>query len=212
MNSYLKKIVDIKELEERFKVIDKLLNEKIININLLEDYYINIAGIDTIMFVKRYHDKVNIKIFGDAVIESESSLCIYCFALEIEGANINRLENALINTKDFSRMCYFALVSPKANISKLEEAIVQSRDAEYIYYFARDIQSTNIIRLEEALLKTQSYRFTHHYLRDIKGIDIDSFDYITEVSHEEVIDINTINRIVSLYNKPKVKTKQKLTY
>ena len=28
----------------------------------------------------------------------------------------------------------------------------------------------------------------------------------------KVIDINTINRIVSLYNKPKVKTKQKLTY
>ena len=34
MNSYLKKIVDIKDPEERFKVIDKLLNEKIINISL----------------------------------------------------------------------------------------------------------------------------------------------------------------------------------
>ena len=49
-------------------------------------------------------------------------------------------------------------------------------------------------------------------LLSIDKFNIDSFDYITEVSHEEVIDINTINRIVSLYNKPKVKTKQKLTY
>ena len=59
-----------------------------------------------------------------------------------------------------------------ANIKKLEEAIIETRDGENIYKFARDIKGVNIKNLEDAIIETGDVNFIYYFAIDIKGANI----------------------------------------
>ena len=72
MNISLKQILTSNE-NERFRYFDTLLENKMITITELEDYYINNISMDTIAFAKRYSKYINIASLEDVLIKSKNS-------------------------------------------------------------------------------------------------------------------------------------------
>ena len=97
---------------------------------------------------------------------------IYYFAKNIKGANIVKLEDAIINTNDAEYLYYFTIDVKGANIVKLEDAIINTNDARFIYYFARDIKGANIVKLEDAIINTNDSMYIYYFAKNVKGANI----------------------------------------
>ena len=93
------------------------------------------------------------------------------FASNVKGANIEKLENALIETKDAEYIYYFSGVEG-ANIEKLENAIIQTGDVEFIYDFAMTVRGANVEKLKKAIIETKNYEYIHKFVIDKMEIDM----------------------------------------
>ena len=80
---------------------------------------------------------------------------MFYFARNIKGANIEKIEDAIIAYGDFEFIYYFATEVEGADIEKLEDAIIATGNAEYIYLFARDVKGANKEKLLHALINIQ---------------------------------------------------------
>ena len=96
---------------------------------------------------------------------------MFYFARDIKGANIEKIEDAIIAYGDFEFIYYFAEEVEGANIEKLEDAIIATGNAEYIYLFASDVKGANKEKLLHALINIQ---------------DIDYIDMLTELIQNEI--------------------------
>ena len=119
------------------------------------------------------------------IYEEEVEYIIY-FALNIEGANIEKLENAIIELKNARDIYKFARVVKGANIEKLENAIIETvtknvehiyeKEVDYIIYFARDVKGANIEKLENAIIETKKPFYIYFFALNIEGANIEKLE------------------------------------
>lgn len=129
-------------------------------------------------FAKKFPD-ANIKRM-EQVIEDLSSLWIeekgfqfspfsaYLFARDVQGANVELLEDIIIkaNTKV---IVIFAKDVQGANIQRLQNRVIELGNPSMILFFAKDVEGANIKELEDAILKTKDYYFWIRFAREVKG-------------------------------------------
>lgn len=106
---------------------------------------------------------INISKLEDIVIQYKYADYIYEFARYVKGANIVKLEDAYIACVSSSfRLKDFAKYVEGANIEKLEDAIIKICDSHDIYYFAKEVEGVNLYKLRKALkAKKDSYKGTY---------------------------------------------------
>ncbi len=112
------------------------------------------------------------------IAQSGDAYKIYRFARDVAGADIEKLEDAMIQTDDFDLVCWFAADVQGADIVKFEDAAINSGDAFNIYYFAECVKRANIEKLWNALQATNDSFF----IKEFKERFISS---ITETTAEE---------------------------
>ena len=117
----------------------------------------------------------------DAVIEYKNPEYIYLFARDIEGANIQKLEDEIIQIDRVRYIYNFARYVKGANIPRLEDAMCKSQDANiekahYIYLFAGYIKDANIDKLCDAICETQDFWPIFSFARDINGANIEKLE------------------------------------
>lgn len=96
-------------------------------------------------------------ILEDIIVQSGDAHYIWLFAKGKQN-NIEKLEDAIIKSRNEDKIFDFARDVNGANIKKLEDAIIEIGDAKKIYFFARYINGANIERLHNAVVKTgESY-------------------------------------------------------
>ena len=120
------------------------------------------------------------------VIETKDAEYIYNFATNVKGANIEKLENAIIETVtknvehiyegEVEYIIYFAINVNGANIEKLENAIIELKNARDIYKFAIAVKGANIEKLENAIIETKNVEDICIFARDVKGANIEKLE------------------------------------
>ena len=80
--------------------------------------------------------------------------------------------------------CKFALEIPGANIEWITQAIIESGQSEYIYELARNVSGVNISQLEDAL-DIASYGYIKEFALEIPGADIDKLVNRLEKHYQE---------------------------
>ena len=130
----------------------------------------------------------NIEKLENAIIETKNVEDICIFARDVNGANIQKLENAIIETKEPFYIYFFALNIEGANIEKLENAIIEAQNAKGIYKFARDVKGANIEKLENAIIATKLVKFMQEFAKNVKGANIEKLENaIIEINNPSLI-------------------------
>ena len=136
---------------------------------------------------------------------------IYYFAKNIKGANIVKLEDAIINTNDARFIYYFARDIKGANIVKLEDAIINTNDSMYIYYFAKNVKGANIniTKLTDAIMMIGNYEYICLIREYLKQSKINKKNSLLELVHNNGIAVKEneeeIQKLVKSNNKSKTK-------
>ncbi len=120
----------------------------------------------------------------EAIIEFDNPKCIYNFAISIEGANISKLQDVLIQCKNVRNsgilnkyIFYFARDIAGADIAKLEKAILPKNkygSISYIIDFAREIKGADISKFEDAIIQTDytPYKYIYEFAYDVPNANI----------------------------------------
>lgn len=146
-------------------------------------------------------------------IDHRSSYYILRFARELKGANIKKLQNALINNGNIVQVARFGCIIPGADKDFIEHFIVQSNNAKAAYYFLRYAGRSNTNRLKPIILKSKRPRYlyalaflTHdkeefNQIQDLI-INSNSFMYMRLLAkHMKNADVDRIvNRIIASGN------------
>lgn len=90
----------------------------------------------------------NIKDHEDMVIKYGADEEILYFAIYVQNANINKIENEIIKRGDPSQIYAIAYYSDyyitKVNMNKLHDAIIKTDSKEYIFKFAKNVHWANL--------------------------------------------------------------------
>ena len=125
----------------------------------MEDKIINSGDYGLMFEFIKKNNQVNIVKFENSIINDErlhdekKADLLYQFACNVKGADISKLENAIIEIGIIKYIYLFAKNVKSANISKLENAIYTSKtnfnDEELMYIrdFAKNIKGVNISNL-----------------------------------------------------------------
>jgi len=73
------------------------------------------------------------------ILSSKSPIYIYYFGKLVKHANLEKIEDALIDLQAFERLFSFAYNLEKSNKEKIFKAILQSNDDYYINRFLKEI-------------------------------------------------------------------------
>ncbi len=110
---------------------------------------------------------INISKLEDIVINGNYIYDIHAFASSVNGANIEKLEDAFIkcvNSDNVYQVEKFAKTVKGANIAKLEDILIKYGDAYDIYYFAKHIEGANLYKLRKALKATKNKTYLNSWI------------------------------------------------
>lgn len=106
-----------------------------------------------------------IKEAEDTIIAyNDARLCVEWAEINIEGINISKLEDIVIQDKYGNYIYEFAKCVEGANIEKLEDAIIKTGDASAIYHFAREVEGVNLYKLRKALKATKDRYYMNRWI------------------------------------------------
>lgn len=109
---------------------------------------------------------INISKLEDIVINSNDLYNIQAFASSVNGANIEKLEDAFItfiHSGNIYCIRKFAKTVKGVNIEKLEDVLIKFGSAYDIYYFAEEIEGVNLYKLRKALKATKNKRYINYW-------------------------------------------------
>lgn len=86
---------------------------------------------------------------------------------------LEKLQEAIVKTKNPKYIYTFAKAVKGANIEKLTDAIISTNSAEYIYRFALYVEGANIEKLQDAIIKSNIPQCTYQFAEQVKGADIE---------------------------------------
>ena len=135
------------------------------------------------------------------------------FAL-LPGADISKLEDAVINRGITAGIYEFARAVPNANVLKLEDAIIEigdSRDLSYIYNFALSVPGTDISKLEDFVIRYDTGAYIYVFTYNVEGankeklnkarMDLSQYDKKLENINSKFRDNPTILKLLDLLAK-----------
>ena len=158
-----------KILHQNFEGFLKLVELGVIGKELGTEAVINSKLANFIYLFAKNIKGANIEKLEDGIIETQNIEWIYQFAKNIKGANIEKLEDKIIKTQNAVYIYYFAKNIKGANIEKLEDGIIKTQNAEYICYFAEYVKGANIEKLEDGIIETQDAQYIYYFARNING-------------------------------------------
>ena len=98
-------------------------------------------------------------------IDSCDSEMIYLYACRHPEANIELLQNAIIEAGNPYYMYHFARGIKGADIFLLQDAVIKSKHAAAIYFFANEVKRANRLLLGEAIKRTNDSRFIKKFIK-----------------------------------------------
>ena len=132
-------------------------------------------------------DKKGTKVVGDRITilkkltfnqcikyDKTGEWCYYA-AKYIKGANIQKLQDAVIEKDKGKLWCYnFAKYIKGANIQKLQKAIIEyDKTGEWCYYAAKYIKGANIQKLQDAVIeKDKTGEWCYRFADSVKNANI----------------------------------------
>lgn len=168
MNENIKKVCSMSDTMKKYMAMDYLLDNKYVDIAELDKYYRENLSLASIDFFGRYSGRgINLELDEEVVVKSRNARYIYNF-FYIEGANIPKLQDALIKTGNIDLMidsCDFSSVDCK----KYEDYIINAGIAAIITQFAIKVRKANIPRLEDAIIKTQDVKEIYRFATNVEG-------------------------------------------
>lgn len=118
---------------------------------------------------------INISKLEDIVINSNNLNNVHIFASSVNGANIEKLEDAFITfiqSGNVYRVMEFARTVKGVNIEKLEDVLIKFGNAHDIYHFAEEIEGANLYKLRKALKAKKNKKYMNYWKESFgtKGI------------------------------------------
>ena len=169
-----KKVLEFEQSKE--KRIKKEAREKEEFLQEREERIINSKDPEDIYDFALEEEGAHIDKLEDAIISIGNSYYICMFAKYVRGAHIDKLEDALIDMGKAECICELAEAKKVkgAHRDKLEDAIIAIGDAEYIFLFAATIKGAHIDKLGDAIIATGDAE--HIFLfAFLEGAHIDKF-------------------------------------
>ncbi len=164
------------------------------NIRDLEDAIINTHNAQYIYAFACNVERVDILKLEDALIYVFLYTVCYhndfeclCDFANLTGADISKLEDAIIKKNTALYIYEFAKKVKDANILKLEDAIITTWDLLYIFVFARDIKGANIQKLEDAVIQydVMDGAYIKRFINEVSGANIEKLNESLKVLNEK---------------------------
>ncbi len=112
-------------------------------------------------------------------------------------AELERLEDSIIQSGDAKCIFYYAKNIKVADIPKLEDALIKTGDAYYIYFFARGVKGADIAKLWKAIQATNDQTWINQFKSDILSkhpeiLEAEEYPHMLDTDDEplEFIDID----------------------
>ncbi|MBO4246004.1 MAG: hypothetical protein J5892_04660 [Bacilli bacterium] len=182
------------------------------------------------MFKKVIADVNNekaVKALEDSTILTNNYILIAMFAYEIEGANIERLQQIILDSNDLEAIYLFAANVKGIDITPFQDKILKgdyteecnhsyfhkdgcqkrkpTEKLEIVYKFARDVEGADIEALQNIILNAD---YNNHYTedankvivlfaRDVKGADIDKLSMLAVKVGTASLQYDFVNEVPS---------------
>lgn len=158
---------------------------------IMEGDYLNIDK--QLYIAKNYREYISIKKIEDVICYFKIPHHIYSFALNIDGANIKRLENAIIETNDIGFIYKFAFISG-SDISRIEDYILNVKSNEYIIKLF-NIPGCDIEKIENYIFNSKDPKLIYNYIVNYsynesalkKFIDMHDYDLLYKLRNNKNI-------------------------
>ncbi len=145
-------------------------------------------------FKKFNIDKVELEKLENALIQSQPSVYktyrIFDVAYYMQGANIEKLGDAIIQTGDAGVMYAFATIFKEANIEKFKEKFMEMEDSGWLYLFQshfknyfKDTTISETIEAKESALKVLWNLMTNRSFSDATE-EWSQINYFMKANHE----------------------------
>jgi hypothetical protein len=125
-------------------------------------------------FCNEFKDKIRIDInaFQDRVINSKEAKYIFQFAVHIPGADLRKLEDAILASNLFVRWDYewvakFAVKIPGINVRKFENLVVEARHPKAAYLMLKYVKGTNPRKVKDILIKSGKSRYVYELAKHL---------------------------------------------
>lgn len=155
----------------KLRKINNLINGNLITFEEAIDMVISMLDIDLFMDFAASLDKESFEKLQTRVINSNNALFIYELAF-IPGANINKLAQAIANSKDAKFIFYFARDIAEAPLDTLTKAIIETGNAKYIYFYTLYIENVSIEELTQGIVKTNNAKYMYFYALNVEKEDL----------------------------------------
>ncbi len=124
---------------------------------------------------KQNNDLSNYKSYMNKFKERESFVLncgnpffVYLFAKEVDGIDVEKFEQVIINSKSAPLCVKFASFVKNADIGKLQQAVIQSGDIACCYNFLIEVKGADTKSLEQIIGKDNSfYEKLANYKRNV---------------------------------------------
>ena len=162
-NIYLSAIHNVVKIENK--------KERLEQVKELEDYIFETKN--TYMALRLAYE---LEFIGVRTTRIENYICktgngrlIYRFASNIEKSNIQKLQNAIIESNDFEEMARFACFVNGADKNKIGDIIAQSNNIKAQYLYMCFVKTYPYINFRESVLKSKRPRYIFQYAKVSKN-------------------------------------------
>lgn len=142
------------------------------------DEYTIYEKLDILIDIINNVSNINLQMIEDYIISSNSSKCIYTYALNGKVVNIKLLEDKIIELNQLVYICLFALNINGSNILRIEKYIRNNGDREHIkeicefYEVMIECGMISISNYEDAIINMNYARYLYDIARKYKECDM----------------------------------------
>lgn len=148
-------------------------------------------------------NKVNKEELIAEVLKSGNSDFILWTALYVEGAPVENLRDALIETSDLDNLLSFAINATGTSVKPISDVIIASKKPELAYYYARDVHKKGVPlkKLCSIVCKSLEADLIFYFARDI--VFKRNYDDCTSAVELNKFQIEMLNKLSSAILKTK---------
>lgn len=207
----------LKYLHKFMKDVNTCDKDKILEQILKLDEYTVYEKLDIIIDIINNVPNINLQIVENYIISSNSSKCIYIYALNGKVVNLKLLEDKIIELNQIVYLCLFGQNINGSNILKIEKYIRNNGKKEYIkeicefYEVMIERGIISISNYEDAIIRLNYTRYLYDIARKYKDcnmlkiedaiINTNDAEYIYRFAKLKGIDLNKEeDALINLYD------------
>lgn len=179
--SYLSRLKDMNE-DRRFEEIgrekivesiDQFVSESDEDLcSIIDKYVLELGDPELCYEMAANISWVDIKKYGQAVIDSKDIENNYFFAVNIGEADVLKHGEVIIESLDPEYNYLFALYAPGANVSEHGKAVIKSKDVWYNYVFALEVVGADILGHGRVIIDSKDLYYNYTFAEEIDGCDV----------------------------------------